>query len=218
MERTERAVVRLTEPHTEMTEAGAVDWPPLLAWLEQSVTEIVGRAGGGSGGGGLPLNTDAMALLNHVDARLRMMQDALGWAGPGDRVVQVAGAWKLAKTQRAAGYVDDVQWEAICDEFPEWVARIEAEDDRPRKIELTVPCPACGQRWVLADRERVSAVRIEFKSGGAPVAECRNPECATIWAGWNQIRALGVSVGANQDLAILKACGIDTTHLLEATT
>lgn len=38
-----RAAERLTENHTEHTEAGSAEWPPLIMWLEQSATEVVKR-------------------------------------------------------------------------------------------------------------------------------------------------------------------------------
>lgn len=213
-ESTERAVLRLTEPHTEMTEAGPVEWPALIDWLDDSIREVVGRGGGGSGGAGLPFNTEALALLNHIDGRLRLILGGLGEQRTGDRKFDVTHAWTAAKTHRAQGMVDDVQWENICDEFPDWVHRIEAEDDRPRKIELTVACPRCEKRWVLDDGNRVAAVRIELRAGGAPIAECREEECRALWVGWDALTELGFVVGANMDLEVLAACGIDLRRQL----
>lgn len=211
MERTERAVVRLSQAHTEMTEAGPVEWPPLLAWLERSVTEVMGRTGEGSGGGGVPFNEEAADLLDRIDSRLGLLEEAMGVAGPRRRglVERVPVAWERAKRERVSGRVADGAWARICDEFPAWVARIEAQDDRPRKIELTVACPECGQRWVNQGGERRAAVRIEFAEGAAPAAECADPECGAAWVGWRSMRALGATVGARADRAVLLACGID---------
>lgn len=213
MEATSRAVVRLTEDHTEHTESGATEWPPLLTWLEEAVTEVVGRSGGGSGGGSVPINTDALELLKYIDGRIKLMRDALHLKLTGTRIYEVKRIWQTATDERAGGRMDDHQWESICDEFINWVHRIEAEDDRPRKLELTVPCPRCDQRWIMDDDQRVSAIRIEFKTGQAPVAECRNQDCLAIWAGWSDVAKLGYAVGAEQNIAVLEACGIQVPTL-----
>ncbi len=218
MERTERAVVRLSRAHAEMTEAGPVEWPPLLIWLERSVTEVMGRTGEGSGGGGAPFNEEAADLLDRIASRLGLLEDAVGVVGSRRRglIERVPVAWERAKLERLSGRISDDAWERICDEFPAWVARIEAQDDRPRKIELTVACPECGKRWVLRDGERRAAVRIELGSGTAPTAECADPECGTSWVGWQRMRALGAAVGARVDRAVLAACGIDLDKSLQS--
>lgn len=218
MERTERAVVRLSQAHTEMTEAGPVEWPPLLIWLERSVTEVMGRTGEGSGGGGAPFNEEAADLLDHIASRLGLLEDAVGILGSRRRglIRRVPAAWECAKRERAGGRITDGAWERICDELPAWVARIEAQDDRPRKIELTVACPECGKRWVLRDGERRAAVRIELGRGAAPTAACADPGCGASWVGWPRMRALGAAVGARVDRAALATCGIDFDKSLQS--
>lgn len=215
MQSTERAVERLTQEHTEFEDGKAIEWPPLLTWLEHAVTEVVGRTGGGSGGAGVPLNTEALALLTYIDGRIKLMREAMNLTPTGVRGDDVKRLWRAVRDERAGGRMDDNQWDAISEEFVHWVHRIEAEDDRPRKLELTVPCPRCEQRWIIDDDQRVSAIRIEFKPGSAPVAECRNPECLAIWAGWSDIAKLGYTVGAQQNIAVLEACGIPVPTLAE---
>lgn len=215
MQATDRAVERLTTAHTEHTEAGPVEWPPLLVWLQTRVTEIVGRKGGSSAGAGVPLNTEALEVLNHIERRYRLMCEAAFTAPATDLVTGVARVWQILRDDRAGGRIDDSEWERIEAEFPDWVNRIEAEDDRPRKMELTVPCPRCEKRWVLDDQgQRVAAVIVEFAAGRAPVAECRVEECGAMWAGWADIARLGFTVGAEQNAEILSACGIDTPTTL----
>lgn len=214
MESTERAVERLTADHSEVAEGGhIVEWPPLLVWLETRVTEIVGRKGGSGAGAGVPLNTDALELLQHIDRRLRMMREALYLPSQGGRIKDTQIVWEAAVTERNGQRMDDEQWERITVELEDWVHRIQAEDDRPRKMELTVPCPRCDTRWVLDNGDRVAAVVIEFAEGRAPVAECRVEDCAAIWGGWAEVAKLGFTVGAEADLAVLAACGIDTPVL-----
>lgn len=209
MESTERAVVRLTEHHTEHTEAGVVEWPPLLLWLESRITEIVGRKGGSGAGAGVPLNTEALELMQHIDKRLRLMLEAVHARVTGDRVADTRTVWETASNERTGGRMDDEQWGRITGELEDWVLRIETEDDRPRKMELTVPCPRCEVRWMLEEGDRKAAVVIEFSPGRAPIAECRVQDCGAMWVGWGEVARLGFTVGADQDRAVLAACGID---------
>lgn len=220
MESTERAVVRLTEPHTEHTDAGPVEWPPLLVWLEQSVTEVVKRGGAGSNGAGVPIDFEALHLLNRIRKACGQIREALFLTRKtGNLATDTAEAWTITKLARDRHEVDDAQWERICDEFEKWVQQITAEQDvRARKMELTVPCPRCGNRWVEEavdalhpelGSDRKPAVVIEYAEGRAPIAECRVAGCEAMWVGWAQVAQLGFIVQANMDLAVLDACGID---------
>lgn len=211
MQATERAIVRLTEAHTEMTEAGAVEWPPLLVWLEESITRASGRRGS-SAGAGLPLNTDALQLATNLRQRARLMGQALCLPLTGGMVADTIALWGKAQDERSGGRIDDEQWEHITYEFPSWVTRIEELDDRPRSMELTVACPRCELRWVEDDGgERHAAVSIEFRDSEAPTAECRNTDCGAIWVGWADVARLGYTVGAAQDAAVLAAAGISVS-------
>ena len=224
MESTERAVVRLTEDHTEMTEAGPVEWPPLLDWLDQAVTEQVKRGSAGSGGTGSPIDMGALALLQRIEKGARQLREALYLPIMRDLKGALRDAWDSARTMRATGDLDDdQQWESITDAFPGWVLEIEQEwDDRTRRMELTVPCPRCSTRWILegddgdakAPPKRRAAVWIEYAEGRAPVAECRVADCAAMWVGWAEVAKLGYTLGASQDGDVLAACGIDLRELL----
>ncbi|QIK63202.1 hypothetical protein G7068_08330 [Leucobacter viscericola] len=208
----ERAIVRLTQPHTEMTEAGAVDWPPLLDWLDRSITEVVKRGGAGSNGLGIPINFGALRVLNDIrraNGRIREGLYLAKQSGSNALLADVAEAWTVARRSRSQGELADGQWLQVCEEVESWVVRIEAEQNvRPRQMELTVPCPRCEARWVLDGGERRAAVVIEYAEGRAPIAECRAEECEALWVGWSEITKLGFSVQASVDTAVLESCGI----------
>lgn len=213
MEATERAIERLTQAHTEMTDAGPTEWPPLLVWLERSVTEMVKRGGAGSNGAGIPIDFEALRLLDEIKKQTAFIREVVYLPKrPGELLSDVAAAWEAVKRARGRSELEDGQWLMICEEFETWVMKIEAEQaTRPRKMELTVSCPRCGERWVMDGDERKAAVVIEFGEGRAPVAECRNAECGALWAGWESVARLGFTVGASADLAVLDACGITLT-------
>ena len=222
METIDYAVARLTEHHTVQTDAGPVEWPPLIMWLERSVTEVVKRGGAGSGGTGLPIDFEALRLLDRIKREAAWMREALYMPRrETDLTADIAQAWARTNELRNSGDVPDDQWERICEAFTDWVQAITAEQEaRARMMELTVPCPHCGTRWILEDQDgeekRRSAVWIEFGEGRAPVAECRATDCGTMWAGWREVAKLGVTVGVEQDLAVLAACGIDMTGVVSA--
>lgn len=219
MQDTERAVERLTQAHTEMTEAGPTEWPPLLVWLERSVTEMVKRGGAGSNGAGDPIDFEALRVLDDIKKQAAFIRAVVYLPKkPGELIADVIEAWEAVKTAHGKDELTDSQWDLICEELKGWVYRIEAEQlTRPRKMELTVPCPRCGLRWIRVkvdekhpeQDERKAAIVIEFSDGRAPVAECRNTECGAMWAGWGQVSALGYTVGAKANIEVLKACGIE---------
>lgn len=210
------AVMRLTETHTVHTEAGPTEWPPLIEWLERSVTEVVKRGGAGSGGDGIPIDFEALRLLDRIKRETVWMREALYMPRKqGSLIFDMAQAWARTKQLRCSGDIPDDQWERIGDAFIGWVADILKEQEaRARKMELTVACPACDTRWIIDGEDRKSAVVIEFGEGRAPVAECRAEGCERIWAGWAQVHALGVTVGAVSDAAVLAACGLDTSGII----
>lgn len=216
---TERAVERLTAAHTEHTEAGPVEWPPLLEWLERSVTEVVKRGMPGGKGAGIPIDFEALRLLNTIKKEVRVLRASVFMFGKAPNVIEaVKELWKTLQDDRKKGRVDDSEWDYACETINGWVESIVAEQAaRPRKMELTVPCPRCGSRWVQEtdehgelnpDAPREAAITIEYGEDRAPVAECRMAECQAIWAGWDQVAQLGLTVQADMDLAVLDACGI----------
>lgn len=212
---TDRAIERLTQPHTETTDGHIVEWPALIDWICDAVTEQVARGGTGSGDGRSPINEGALAILNRIKRDTIKLRAWLYMTPKANGVkTDLAEAWATACEYRAKGELDDEAWLHIIDRTEAWVSDIEAEwDDRPRRMELAVPCPACGERWILdttspREPKRRSAVVIEYAEGRAPVAECRTEGCERMWAGWGEVAKLGFTVGADQALDVLEACGI----------
>jgi len=211
---TEYAVHRLTEPHTIQVEGHTTEWVPLLLWLRQRITEMTKRSWG-AGGQGTPINDDAYELEVSISKRLAWLRGIVGMTTAGEICSDTSEVWSKLKAERQGGRLDDQTWDEVCAEFPKWVALIEGEQDKNRKMELVVPCPRCEQRWTVDETgSRVSAVVVEFGEGVTPIAECRTRDCGAIWLGWSDIASLGFTVGANSDIAVLEACGIDTPKVL----
>lgn len=216
---TDRAVERLTKPHTISTDGHPTDWPALIDWIAEAITEQVNRGGTGDGDGRSPINEGALTILRRIERGTIHLRSAL-YLEPRKLGAKrdLAAAWETAHEYRERGELDDAAWEKITDQIAAWVSDIEAEwDDRARHMELATPCPSCGQRWILdpanpydktAVDKRRSAVIIEYAEGRTPVAQCRVEGCEGIWVGWHELATLGFALDASQDLAVLSACGI----------
>lgn len=205
---TDRAVERLTRPHTEFENGKAVERGPLLIELADSATAQTGR-GAGSGGAGIPINLAVIALQDHITRKLRLMRDAFQMPRTRDPIDGTIEAWQTAKTERAGGRVDDAAWARIEAEFPDWVQRITNEINPPTTTEILTPCTSCGESkaWVRGDM--VSAVVVKWypeELDRAPIAQCRFCEFEGI--GWGYMH-YDLEV-VNRD--VLATLGIDVSN------
>ncbi|KAM9866702.1 hypothetical protein ACIFOC_00467 [Leucobacter aridicollis] len=225
---TVRAVERLTQTHIEVVDKHASTWPPLLTWLDDAVRDKIRRRDGSSSDIGVSIDFGMLGIQDRIKRECAKLRQSLYLPPPRDLLHAVSDLWLQAESAHRKNELTDEAREHISESIIGWEQAIDAERGAtPRKLELTVPCPQCGNRWILvADTEqharidvshpernpdgiRKPAVVIEFAEGRAPVAECRVAGCETLWVGWAQVAALGVAVNARQDMAVLAACGID---------
>lgn len=184
MQDTERAVVRLTEPHTEWVDGKPVERSPLLVELADSAT-AQNKRGSGSGGAGIPINLGVLALQDLIRGRLTRLRNYLNLTPTKDVLPGTREAWAYAKDERAGARINDEAWQRIEDEFPDWVRRITEEVSPPATTEILTACTNCGESkaWVRGDR--VSAVVVKWypeELDRAPVAKCRF--CEFEGVGW----------------------------------
>lgn len=184
MESTERAVVRLTEAHTEHEGGKAVERGPLLVELAESAT-AQGARGSGSGGAGIPINLGVIELQAHIGRKLKLMEKALFLRPVKDHVEATKAVWAYAKDERAGGRIDDAAWEQFEREFPDWVHRITEEVSPPASTEMIAPCPECGETRAIYRGDSVTAVVVKWypeELDRAPIGKCRF--CEAEWVGW----------------------------------
>lgn len=184
MEATERAVVRLTQDHTEWEDGKPVERSPLLVELAESATAQDGR-GSGSGGAGIPINLGVIAIQDHIKRRLSRLRNYLALPPTKDVLAGTVEAWAYAKDERAGQRITDEAWLKIEAEFPEWVQRITEEVSPPTTTEILTACTSCGETkaWVRGDM--VSAVVVKWypeELDRAPIAKCRF--CEFEGVGW----------------------------------
>lgn len=222
-----RAVERLTQTHVEVIDKHASTWPPLLTWLDDAVRDKIRRRDGSTSDVGVSIDFGMLRIQDRIKRECATLRRGLYLPPQPDLLHAVSDLWHQATAAHSRNELLDSDRDHIGDSIISWEQAIDAERGHtPRKLELTVPCPQCGNRWVLAtDTEdtaridvshperapehiRKAAVVIEFAEGRAPVAECRVEGCETLWAGWAQVAALGYAINASQDMAVLEACGI----------
>ena len=172
--------------------------PSLLVVLHESIRSSMGAGSGGGGGAGGTggVNYRAFTLWSDIEGQAR------AWA----RKYDVASSTSVrallqAVAARADALRDDAQiatdeYEHLVAAPGRWVERILDMLDPPRSAEITAPCPACGERYVLNyDDERVGTLVTASRPGSDPRAECRH--CHETWEGETELGMLAFAIGAN---------------------
>lgn len=210
------AVNKLASTHTVSTPAGDTIRGPLLDWAEEMVTTQDSGGGSGSSGPGVPINDRAFDLVQTIRQELNLMCQAYGVHHADTLAGLTRSVWASAHAAWLLSRVEAHAWRALTRTLVRWVAQIEAQADRPRTMELTVPCPQCGYRWVPDENDnRTAAITIQYLPDQPPVAECQWSECGGEWSGWEEVQKLGATIGAAQDRAVLAACGLPVPSINE---
>ena len=200
---------KLTKPQTVATWQGAdivrrTD-PPLLDWLEDA---IAADASGGNGGGKqarerTPIDVGAFTLYEDIDGRVRSwVGDLGGKPGKGLTPAQMLRSWYVLWN---SGIHSEGITRAYLSILEGWVRAITDILDPPKRIEITSPCPVCGQEWVNIglklpdgrddpdDVERVHVlIAVERESIRESFAMCR--ACDRVWMGTGGMRVLRIAL------------------------
>lgn len=184
MEAAARAVVRLTEHHTEYEAGQPVERAPLLIELAESAT-AQDKRGSGSGGAGIPINLGVLALQDFIRGRLSRLRNYLNLPATKEVLEGTREAWAYAQDERAGARINDEAWLKIEAEFPDWVQRITEEVSPPTTTEMIAPCPHCGETRAFLRGDTVTAVVVKWypeELDRAPIGKCRF--CEAEWVGW----------------------------------
>ena len=196
---TTRAVERLTQTHVEIIDKHATTWPPLLTSLEDSVRDKIRRRDGSSSDVGVSIDFGMLGILDRIKRECSQIRATLYLPKTPDLLTAVNNVWQQAERMHLSNELNDAAIEHVSDKILAWELAIDAERGATtRKMELTVPCPSCGNRWILEqdqdertrfdvshpernpDGIRKAAVVVEYAEGRAPVAECRVAGCEAI--------------------------------------
>ena len=196
----EFAVVKLTEPHTELIDGQTALCDPLLTMLWEARYPSLGKTKGGAGAG-MPFDTHAIELYEHIDGTVRAWLAHYREHSTGDLIPLVRRLHEVIKTEDAGGRLEDR--DRMYGMFQQFVTTIEDKFDPPHEYELTDDCPECEQSHAEdQDGNRKRAVRIMVKPGRALVAECH--ACGKLWAGQDSLTDLAEKMGAEIDVVALR--------------
>ena len=173
----------LTREHWKIADDGAlVSKPPLLAELRAACTSNQGAPGGGTGGGGMVVNSTAVRIENEIKAQsLNEHFEMTGNEYRGN-LVELITSWAEIQSGEWQDYLGRVTLDWITD------IRSMLESKRP-PWRPSMPCPSCSQRFYGAEREPCLAVHYwddENETIAQPaqwVAHCAG--CGMEWNGDN---------------------------------
>lgn len=173
---------------------------PLLDWLHNAITSDTG----GSGGSGkaarerTPLDIGAFALYERIDGRVRSwMLDLGGRVGKGLTPTDILRSWYVLWNVQP--HTDHLV-AAYASILEGWEESVKDILDPPKRIEITAPCPVCGQEWVNIglrdDPDDIERVRVLVAVERADITEsyamCK--ACSKVWLGVPQMRWLRIAI------------------------
>lgn len=178
--------------------------PPLLERLRLAVVSNLGGNGGGKQARErTPMDVGAFTLYEDIDGRIRSWLSELGERLPASATAAEAirrwyVLWLSSSRAEAASFDRARTIDA-------WTAQIRDKLDSPKRIEITAPCPSCGEEWVNIglkledgsddpdDVERVRALAaVERETIDDSYASCA--ACRTVWMGVGRMRALRIAI------------------------
>lgn len=178
--------------------------PPLLDWLRDCIASNTGGTGGGKQARErTPMDVGAFTLYEDIDGRVRSWMSELGArAGKNLPASKILASWY---TLWIGTNPSDRMIQAYADIMEGWANSIRDVLDPPKRIEITSPCPFCGQEWInvglkLADgsddpndTERVRVlVAVERENMDDSYATCR--ACDRVWKGTGMMRHLRIAM------------------------
>lgn len=206
MEATARAVVRLTEHHTEKVGDAVGECEPMLEMLRKARYPNLGRTKGGGGSGDM-FDVKAVDMYEAIDGGVRAWLGHFRDNTTGSLIELTQRLYQVLLAESAGGRLEDE--ERMFGMFTTWVERIEDHFDPPHEYELTADCPDCGESHAIDEEERLKrAVRVQVKPGRALIAECF--ACGQLNVGETQLTALAEKMGIAVDWVALRKLTNDT--------
>lgn len=168
-----------------------VQLPPLLTQLVDGITSATGKGGGGGSGESMVINSQAFQLAATISRKINTWCKYEHVQPSRDMTVDLR-RWHMAYK----GDDDDV-----LDELQAWAKLITELFDPPKRLEVTEPCPVCGeQSWIDAEGWQMPfPLVIETHPEQDPKALCR--ACSRVWRGETELRSLRWELDARTETA-----------------
>jgi|GEM_PF-5230777 len=182
--------------HSRTTKDALVrhDQPALLDWLTTAVHSSVGRGSGGSKAARerTPLDISAFTLLEEIDGRVRSWM--LDFGETRGELKHLLRSWYVKWVASPREESDERRHFGI---VSGWRQRIADLMDSPTPVEITSPCPECGQLWVTrgqgVEADSIRALWAIWRTKPEDSqASCQG--CGKTWHGVSQMRSLRIAI------------------------
>lgn len=181
-------------------------FPPLVDMLQgQLAPGMEGGSGGGLASTRNILDVKSLDLLIHIQDVTRAWLQEWGVQGAGELKLDLRGFWERLNTIHNAGDLDDITFEHLASYPDTWAAKVWDLIEPPKTVPLRrTECPRCGADKVInGEGESTDNLLITVRVGHEIIAECRNPDCASVWVGRERLVELGRSLGVEIDIDTL---------------
>jgi hypothetical protein len=203
-----RTVERLARPHTITTRQSSgtglrierIVWhPPLIAQLRNAAGSTTGGGGGGAGPNARnAIDADALEQYDTIRKAIAYAFEAVKVPHPpmSPRALpeQQLAYWHTLFTLTISAGLndpDDDDLEFYTRKWSGWAHLIDKKFDPPTKLESTLPCPICGERWHTHPDtgDRQPAIEITF-TGRVDHSYAACAACGERWAGKAELQLL----------------------------
>lgn len=163
---------------------------PRLKQLQDEIYATIGK-GGGSGGlpsERLPLSSDVLYRAAQITSQIGDWCRMAGLTATRDPIIDL-DAWCADRVTR-----EDREDEWYIAELEKWAREIDSMFDRPRPLDIVVPCPVCGAKSYTDDSGDICTWPL--KASYRPFrAECR--ACTVSWDGEEALIELAEEIGVD---------------------
>ena len=195
---TRNHITRVVQTNPQgITCTSTVDHDPLLMQLRDAVAGGIGSKGAGSDGSArIPFDAGALQLFDGIAKKVNAWYLELPGAIEERYLWDRLRDWYIDfENRRRAGKISDTLEHDTLKLIEGWARSIEVYFDPPISLEITGPCPMCGERWAFDPKtgDQITAIILEYRNIGTETLDkatglCRF--CTTVWRGRSGMREL----------------------------
>ncbi|PPG34514.1 hypothetical protein [Rathayibacter sp. AY2B9] len=185
-----------------------VDIPAPILWLERAITPSTNSDGGSAS----PAHTRSIINSGALYEFTMMTNGIRDWCQIVAAPISTDGTWgERAIHNLRQWYIAYQRTDMLADDFylgqlRRWLWSILDRQDPPKSLEVTLPCPVCGDAWVNADGDTVKhPLELTYRKDNEGIVTrekvtCRNRGCSATWTGIDAISELGLELGEKDEL------------------
>jgi len=210
------AVDKLTAPWSDVINIEGdykrVDYDPLLDMLGKAKTSSLGRTARGrtSSDARNPFNIPAFDTWERIDGQTRAWLKEFGKPAPRDLKAAVIVLHKTLTDMWSGQRIQEGLYLRVGSVVTRWVDDIWTLFHPIDGVALDGECPNCEASWVINFEGAQMRALVAVVDGGEPGVRCRNG-CGWEVTGLKRCLELGFHIGANPDVDVLRAYGVDAS-------